>query len=304
MASRSAQINDPRPILVVGAGGMLGNALLHQFTQSGMCATGTLRRRAADASWFAGLSLIEDIDLLDSGTVERAVYGVRPRWIINCAAVRGANACDAKSVAIMEAINTHVPHRLARVADRVGAQLIHISTDGVFNGAGGPYNENSLSSPLDPYGRSKLAGEVEGDHVLTIRLSLVGRSPSGRGTLVDWLLGLPPSAEISGYTRAVFSGLPVSHVGHVLTNSFLEQSIPPGGLVHLPGPPISKAALIRLILDRAGRRDVLVRDDPTVVIDRTLRSVRSPAFVDQSTMSWPRLIDEMFDFYAQRGIAD
>lgn len=295
----------PGPIMIVGAGGMLGNALLHDFTRRRLRTIGTVRKApAADDPWFSGLAVLPDIDLLDPTAIEAAIEATGPSWIVNCAARRNLVTNEAGSLAAMKAINARLPHRLAEAAARCSARFVHISTDGVFDGTSAPYDEHSQPSPVDPYGRSKLVGEPAGDHVLTLRLSLIGRSPAGRGTLVDWLLRLPPNAGISGYSRAVFSGLPVHRIARFLANSVIASSTPPHGLVHVAGAPISKADLIRLVLARAGRGDVVVTDDGSVAIDRTLTSLRREGADDPGALSWPCLIDEMFDFYAQRGIAD
>jgi dTDP-4-dehydrorhamnose reductase len=296
---------DTGPIMIVGAGGMLGNALLHDFTRRGLQAIGTVRRApAADDPWFAGLTVLPDMDLDDPTGIEAAIEATRPRWIVNCAARRNLDPDEAGSAAAMLAINARLPHRLADVASLCSARLVHISTDGVFDGTSAPYDEHSPPSPADLYGRSKLAGEPVGDHVLTLRLSLIGRSPAGQGTLVDWLLGLPLNAGITGYARSVFSGLPVHRIARFLAESVMARSTPPHGLLHVAGPPTSKADLIRLVLARAGRGDVVVTDDGSVAIDRTLTSVRRTEMDDPPPLSWAQMVDEMFDFYAQRGIAD
>lgn len=296
---------DSGPIMIVGAGGMLGNALLHDFARRGLQVIGTVRQApAADNPWFSGLTVLPDMDLDDPTGIEAAIEVTRPSWIVNCAARRSGVPDHACSLAAMEAINARLPHRLADAASRCSARLVHISTDGVFDGTSAPYDEHSPPSPVDPYGRSKLAGEPVGDHVLTLRLSLIGRSPTGEGTLVDWLLGLPLNAGISGYSRSVFSGLPVHWIARFLAVSIMRRSPPPRGLMHLAGRPISKADLIRLVLARAGRADVVVTNDGSVAIDRTLTSVRQTDTGNLGSLSWPHMIDEMFDFYAQRGIAD
>lgn len=293
------------PIMIVGAGGMLGNALLHDFTRRGLQVIGTVRQAPTVGNpWFSRLTVLPDMDLDDPTRIEAAIEVTRPSWIVNCAARRNLGPDGAGSAAAMEAINARLPHRLADAASLCSARLVHISTDGVFDGTSAPYDEHSPPSPADPYGRSKLVGEPVGDHVLTLRLSLIGRSPAGQGTLVDWLMGLPLNAGISGYSRSVFSGLPVHRIARYLAESVMARSTPPHGLMHVAGPPISKLDLIRLVLARAGRGDVVVTDDGSVAIDRTLTSVRGAETGDPRSMSWPHMIDEMFDFYAQRGIAD
>jgi len=101
----------------------------------------------------------EDLDLSRPDSIRRAVQHTQPQLIINAAAYTSVDQAESDESAAY-AINALAPAVLAESAKRVGAALIHYSTDYVFDGAKSlPYEENDATNPINAYGRTKLAGE-------------------------------------------------------------------------------------------------------------------------------------------------
>lgn len=129
-------------ILVVGANGMLGRDLTELL--------GT-RARGVD---------IEDIDITDLQSTERVVRALHPSVVVNCAAYTDVDGCEAHVEAAMKVNGEGVAH-LALATREIGARLVQLSTDYVFDGGKGvPYLEDDPTHPLSVYGESKLAGEM------------------------------------------------------------------------------------------------------------------------------------------------
>jgi dTDP-4-dehydrorhamnose reductase len=100
------------------------------------------------------------IDLADPDAVRDAVRAIAPNAIVNAAAYTAVDNAEAEP-ATAGAINTVAPGILADEAKRLGALLVHYSTDYVFDGAKPtPYIEDDVTAPLSVYGRSKLDGEL------------------------------------------------------------------------------------------------------------------------------------------------
>lgn len=117
------------------------------------------------------------LDLADADAIVAAVRGVRPKLIVNAAAYTAVDLAEKES-AKADAINARAPAIFAEEARRLGAVLIHYSTDYVFDGAGKvPYTEDDPVNPLNVYGATKLAGErnidAVGAHALVFRTSWV-----------------------------------------------------------------------------------------------------------------------------------
>lgn len=131
-------------LLVTGSRGQLGRALAQ---------AGPARGHAV-----AGYDLPE-LDITDAAAVRRLVETERPDVVVNCAAFTAVDAAEADE-ARATAVNGEGVANLAVMANAVGAVLVHISTDYVFDGRPGrAWREDDPTGPLSAYGRSKLAGE-------------------------------------------------------------------------------------------------------------------------------------------------
>jgi dTDP-4-dehydrorhamnose reductase len=130
--------------LVTGATGMLGRDM-----------TGLLRERGEDVTGHAR----EDMDITDESAVATALAAAKPDVVVNCAAWTAVDDAEGREDEAL-AVNGHGAANLAAGCAGVGALLVHISTDYVFNGgARTPYPEDALPAPGTAYGRTKLAGE-------------------------------------------------------------------------------------------------------------------------------------------------
>ncbi len=130
-------------ILVTGKDGQVGFELLRDLTRLGEV-IGTGRG---------------EMDLADPDSIRRAVRDAKPDLIVNAAAYTAVDLAESEQERAL-AINGVAPGILAEEAKRLGAALIHYSTDYVFDGTkAAPYTEEDEPSPISAYGRSKLAGE-------------------------------------------------------------------------------------------------------------------------------------------------
>jgi dTDP-4-dehydrorhamnose reductase len=114
------------------------------------------------------------LDITDADAVRSLLDAVRPDAVINAAAYTAVDACET-NVDLAFAVNGTAPGILARACDAVGAHLVHVSTDYVFDGTlDRPYLEDDVTNPQSVYGRSKLAGEHEvGPGAAVVRTSWV-----------------------------------------------------------------------------------------------------------------------------------
>ena len=153
---------------VAGSAGQLGSALV---------------RTLGDGVVWAGGR--EALDVRDADAVLREVRAARPDVVINGTAYNKVDAAETETVEAL-AVNAAGPGHLARAAREVGATVVHVSTDYVFDGTkGAPYEEDDAPHPLSVYGVSKLAGEMmvaaSGAAFLIVRTSAVFASGGSRG---------------------------------------------------------------------------------------------------------------------------
>lgn len=101
----------------------------------------------------------DELDITDERAVKKAIEDFCPNVIINAAAHTAVDRAETE-VVLSEAINVKGPKYLAKAAKSVGAAILHISTDYVFDGQGeGKYKETDITAPQGVYGRTKLEGE-------------------------------------------------------------------------------------------------------------------------------------------------
>ena len=130
---------------------------------------------------------------------------IRPQYIVNCIGIliKKSNSDPENSIFL----NSYMPHRLTRLADKINAKLIHISTDCVFSGdKKEPYIETDEKDGRGVYAKTKGLGEIISDKHLTLRTSVVGPQLNNDGEeLFHWFMG--QSGEIPGYTKSIWSGI-------------------------------------------------------------------------------------------------
>jgi dTDP-4-dehydrorhamnose reductase len=134
-------------IILLGCAGQIGWEL-----QRSLAPLGLLKCYGADG-------IHQRLDVTDHQSLIGAVQSFKPDLIVNAAAYTAVDAAeDAPDLAFN--INATVPFLLAQEAKRLGALLVHYSTEYVFNGQGqAPWQETDTTAPLNVYGTSKLAGE-------------------------------------------------------------------------------------------------------------------------------------------------
>ena len=281
-------------VLVLGASGMLGNAVLRLFAQSpGLEVLGSSRSVQASHLLPPALAgrLICGVNVENIDSLTGLFAKTRPNVVINCIGlVKQLAVADDPLAAIP--INALLPHRLARLCELVGARMVQISTDCVFSGSKGMYTEADNSDAKDLYGRSKYLGEVDYPHAITLRTSIIGHELSGANGLVGWFLS--QQAGVKGFTRAIFSGLPTVELARVIRDYVLPHP-ELHGLYHVSAEPINKFDLLTLVGQAYGKATPIAPDDQ-LVIDRSLDSTRFKQATGYQPPPWPELVLRMREF--------
>ncbi len=160
LVSRELMLSEPRTAMVTGAGGLLGRSVSARLTHSG---------------WRVVALAHADLDITKEEDVRGSVVSIRPSVLINCVATADVDRCELEPEWAF-ATNAKGPRFLARACRDVGAEIIHISTDYVFDGSKeGFYTQDDEPGSPSVYGQSKLAGELavrrEADRFYLVRTS-------------------------------------------------------------------------------------------------------------------------------------
>lgn len=174
-------------IVVTGASGLLGRAVVGQLKSRGHAVFGTALTRAKDG--------LQKLDLTDFAAMEEFLKKVAPQVVVHCAAERRPDACQSDHEGVLK-LNAEVPRALARLCRAADALLIYISTDYIFDGKNPPYETDAKPNPLNFYGVSKLRGEEaimeeakEGAKTVSLRVPvLYGEAETPSESAVNVLL--------------------------------------------------------------------------------------------------------------------
>jgi len=143
-------------VLITGANGLLGQALVRRLSSTDD--HDVLATARDDAPRFDVPCDYTQLDVITPDAVETLLTDYDPDVVVNCAAVSDVTECDEDRNRAW-AVNARAVRTLAKQCRSVGARLIQLSTDFVFNGKRGPYEEDARPDPVNYYGRTKLAGE-------------------------------------------------------------------------------------------------------------------------------------------------
>ncbi len=211
-------------ILIIGQG-FLGKTILDNAKKLGIsCRCASLNPKTKE---------VLKIDITDSISINEIIENVKPRCIINCAANVNLDFLE-NNPKVAFSINSHGPHKLAIISKKNKIKFIHISTDGIFNGDNGNYDEDDQPNPINVYAKSKVLGEKlvmdEYPESVIIRTNFFGHN-NQKKFLFNWILDeLKRNVSITGFDDVIFTPLEIQN----LSKMIIELSgINFSGIIHL-----------------------------------------------------------------------
>lgn len=283
-------------VLILGGTGMLGHVLFKQLSlQASLDVYATVRMSDSLTKWFS-LDLVRkiqlDVDANNFDTIIRVFDSIQPNIVINCIGLIKQLQIASDPLSVIT-INSLLPHRISMVCRSAGARMIHISTDCVFDGKKGNYNETDASTATDLYGRSKLLGEVYNPHCITLRTSVIGHELKGKLGLIEWFLA--QRGTVRGFTHAIYSGFPTVELAHIIADYVIPNK-DIKGLYHVSSDPISKYDLLKLVAKRYGKQ-IQIEPYDDVSQDLSLDSSVFRRITAYTPPSWLELVDRMYQQY-------
>ena len=229
----------------------------------------------------------------DFDYVKAKIKKINPNILINCLGVVKHRKECKEGIAETAYINSIFPHSLATTCINSNIKFIHLSTDCVFSGEKGNYKESDIPDPTDYYGKSKMLGEVDVSHALTLRTSFIGPALFHKTGLFEWVKE-QKNKTINGYTNAIYSGLTTIAFSNIL-NQIVQNHPNLDGLFNVSSDPISKFDLICL-LNKKFQLNININPDSTFICDRSLDSTAFRKKTNISIPSWEKMIDELYHY--------
>lgn len=274
-------------VLVLGATGMLGHRLARDLSRH-FDVIGAVRRREVLPA-LSGLRIAHGLDAAQPETVRALLREQAPAAVLNCVGIVKQIQRETTSAEMIR-VNALFPLELHAACAAAGARVIHFSTDCVFSGRGGPYDEHAAPDPDDLYGRSKLLGELTGPGALTLRTSIVGHELRGYHGLLEWLLR-QRGGSVRGFAGALYTGLTTNALAEVVRRLLVEHPTLEG-IRHVASEPLSKYELLCRI-DAVYELGVRIERDDAVACDRRLDGTAFARETGISVPSWDAMLADM-----------
>ena len=275
-------------ILVLGADGMAGHLISLYFTEKGYDVTGFSMRPITWCRNIVGNALDKDNFI---GMLKKCSYDA----VINCIGILNQAADTNPSMAVY--LNSYLPHLVADVLKDLPTKLVHMSTDCVFAGNGGPYFEDSFPDGRTFYDRTNALGEINDSKNITFRNSIVGPDMNDKGIgLFNWFM--KQSGEIHGYTGAMWTGVTTLTLAKAM-----EKALHSGltGLYNLVNnESISKYDLLCLFNKYFKNGQIHIEPDDRLQLDKSLRHKRTD--FDFVVPSYEQMIAEMKEWVDEHAL--
>ena len=273
-------------VLILGIDGMIGHKIAHSLNQ--------------DYDLYG--SSRKDIDIKDlkisNGKIvyhdflfhnlEKLLKNIYPDVIINCIGITTRRGV-LDSISNTQFLNSKLPHILDNWSKKNNSKLIHLSTDCVFSGITGNYNDDSIPDASDIYGLSKAKGEVKNSSSLTLRCSMIGREVYNFTELFEWLFSMK-GKSLEGYNKVLYSGITTVRMGKII-KSIIKNHISMSGIYNISSVPISKFDLLKK-LSKAFELNIDIKENPNIVSNKILISKKFTEITGINTPNWDDLILE------------
>ena len=266
-------------ILILGSSGMLGKYVTTFFKKN-----------------YTNVFTVNRSDFqIDTDTNSKSINDLLVKFninkddvIINCIGLIKPQV-DKYGITLSIIVNSLFPNLLANECFKIGAKMIHITTDCVFSGKKGNYTENDIHDISDTYGRTKSLGEPS--NCTVIRTSIIGEEINQKRSLIEWIKS-NADKEINGFEDHLWNGLTCLQVSKVI-DDIIKNNKYWTGIRHIHSNSVNKYELLNIINDVYNLNIKINKKQSGVFCDRTMLSIY------ENTFNIPNLrqqIEEMKNF--------
>ena len=276
-------------VFLFGANGMLGNYVRSYLTQNNIQVI-SLTRKDFDLEKLSVLSLKKFLE--EKGFEKNDV-------IVNCAGVipqaskDHKDHKDHKDPELLKRNYYKINSILPIILSMLTTHLIHITTDCVFSGKEGQYNENSNHDESNDYGTSKSLGELCDGTI--IRTSIIGEELVNKRSLLEWVIS-NENRTINGYSNHFWNGVTCLQLAKIIFKIISEKTYW-NGVRHIYSPTtVSKYELCKMI-SNIYELNIKLKEFETDKVDKSLCSIYTMNAINNDIPELEYQIKEMRDFH-------
>ncbi len=277
-------------IIIFGITGLIGNALKTYLEKySDLKIFGTTRNVEILKSELPNFIYFNCFDFELNKKIKDIIKENEPDLVINCLGLTKHITCVTNDQ--MNVTNSQFPQLLKDIANSFNVKMLHLSTDCVFSGFHGNYDENSECDAYDSYGITKSKGEINDNFNLTIRVSTIGRELNTSNGLLEWFLS--QKNQCNGYTQAFFTGISTYELATVIYDYIISKKNSLSGIYHISGEKIDKFSLLTKFSNRFNKNIKIIPDEK-FIIDRSLNSKKFINKTGYRIKSWDEMLDSNY----------
>ena len=278
-------------VLILGADGMIGHKMAQKFYKPGFeLYLNTRSKKDFLKEIFPKAITIQNNFLVSD--ILKILNKISPDYILNCCGItirRGINLNRSNSIKI----NSELPYLISDWTRNKSSKLIQFSTDCVFTGKKGFYNDYSTPDAKDLYGLTKNRGEVKNNYTSTIRTSFIGPETNSKKSLLNWFISQKKS--INGFNNAFFSGLTSLEISKIIYEYFIKKKLFYNKIVNVGGRRVSKYTLLKII-SKVFKKKISIKRFSNFKIDRSLNCQKFKKITKYKNKSWLKMLRELIIF--------
>ena len=262
-------------ILILGKSGMLGHVVYTYFKEQNYEVFGTTLDD--EEIYYDAYENLEGI--------EKIIEEIKPDAVVNCIGILNQVCENNKPLAVK--LNSLLPHYIDSLSEKYNFKFVHVSTDCVFEGDKGKYDEDSFADAKSFYGRSKSLGEVKNNRSVTLRTSIVGPDFNLNGIgLFQWFM--KQEGSVGGYTKVIWTGVTTIELAKQIEVAIKNNL---SGLNHVVNNDfISKHDLI-MLFRKYFNKDIEINENNKVISEKTL--VRTDKSYNFNIPTYEKIVEEM-----------
>ena len=273
-------------ILILGADGMIGHKMAQSLSHFNLYLNS--RSHSNYLQEYFPNSTLSNFDFLNQ-IIEDLLEKTSPDYIINAVGItirRGASDNEETNF-----LNSQLPKKIDFWCKENKKKQIHFSTDCVFSGDKGNYNDLDLPDAKDDYGKSKGEGEINSNRTITIRSSMIGKEIYNKTELLEWVIS-NKNKKIKGFDNTIYSGVTTLWMSNTV-NEIIKNYPDLCGIYNISSPPISKYDLITKI-NTYFNLNIEIERDSSYYSNKSLNSDRFFSETNFKKPNWDEMLSDLY----------
>ena len=284
-----------KKILILGSNGLIGNNITRYLKKKKLRIYPLVKSREKkflnDINFYYYKNINSNKSL---NNIVQIIERIRPHFVINCLGITKHRKTKKNLIC-----NVNLPKILLRNRAKLNFILIHITSDCVFNGKKGNYDENYNTNAEDDYGVSKAKADQllsNNSGVIILRTSTIGHEFKTKKGLLEWFLS--QRKIVNGFKNAYFSGPTSLELGKIIYTYIIKKKLIKSGLYNIAGPKINKYKLLTII-KKIYNKKIIIKKEQKFKIDRSLNANKFYKDTKYRPKSWHKMISECKEFYKE-----